>query len=84
MGSRFVIEFRRLQVTILAGMPSCSCEVTALFKGKQSSNQFLAAQARLWKGGVFERSILTRVTAQIPQVKLLEDLGRSLESEKDL
>ncbi|CAK9096216.1 unnamed protein product [Durusdinium trenchii] len=65
------------QVTTLSGMPSCSCQVLALFQGTPSSSSlFLAAQSRLWKGAVWEWSfLLARVGAELAPVRLLEDLG---------
>ena len=57
-------------------MPSCSCQVLATLQTQQVSTQFLAAQARLWKGAVWDvPSIVARISTEILEVPLLEDLG---------
>ncbi|CAK9010740.1 unnamed protein product [Durusdinium trenchii] len=66
-------------VTTLAGMPSCSCQVAASLNAKPVSSRFLAVQARLWNAAAYEMPrILARVSAAIPEVQLLEDLGPGL------
>ena len=76
-------EDLREQVTTLAGMPSCNCQVLGNWptKGgaKAVTHEFSVSQARLWKGGVWEvPSITGRISEEISEVPLLEDLGPSL------
>ena len=71
------------QVTTLAGMPSCNCQVLGHFpmQGgvKAVTPQFLVSQARLWKGGAWKvPNITARISEEISEVPLLEDLGSSL------
>ncbi|CAK9001676.1 unnamed protein product [Durusdinium trenchii] len=60
------------QVTDMPGMPSCSCYVRA----SQSKTEFVAAQVRLWRAGVWKvPKMVARVSAEMPEIPLIEDLG---------